>query len=161
MKPKNYKKVLIAVDYDPSSLKVTKTGYWLAKEIDAEVTLLHVIADATYYSSLQYSRIDGFENYIDLSKLQLENEDGLKEVSQNYLNKIKHKLDDETIKTLIKEGDFATSILNAANDLKVDLIVIGSHSRRWLEKILLGSVTEKVLQHSTIPLFIVPTRKKE
>jgi nucleotide-binding universal stress UspA family protein len=35
---------------------------------------------------------------------------------------------------------------------------MGSHSRRWLEKILMGSVTETVLHKTTIPLFIVPTK---
>ena len=36
---------------------------------------------------------------------------------------------------------------------------MGSHSRRWLENILMGSVAEKVLHHSTIPIFIIPTKK--
>jgi nucleotide-binding universal stress UspA family protein len=43
--------------------------------------------------------------------------------------------------------------------MKADVIVIGSHSRKWLENIVMGSVTEKVLHHTSIPLLIVPTRK--
>jgi len=38
---------------------------------------------------------------------------------------------------------------------------MGTHSRRGLEKILMGSVAEKVLHHSLIPLFIIPTRDLE
>jgi len=38
---------------------------------------------------------------------------------------------------------------------------MGSHSRKWLENILIGSVDEKVLHHTTIPLFIVPTKPKK
>jgi nucleotide-binding universal stress UspA family protein len=38
---------------------------------------------------------------------------------------------------------------------------MGSHSRKWLEKILMGSVTEEVLHKSSIPLFIIPTKKAE
>lgn len=53
----------------------------------------------------------------------------------------------------------AKSILKTAKDLHTDIIVMGSHSRRWLEEILMGSVTEKVLQLTAIPLFIVPTKK--
>jgi len=34
---------------------------------------------------------------------------------------------------------------------------MGSHSRRWLDEILMGSVTEEVLHHATVPLFIIPT----
>ncbi|MFA5817207.1 MAG: universal stress protein, partial [Bacteroidales bacterium] len=59
------------------------------------------------------------------------------------------------------EGDFADAILKAAKDLDADIIVIGSHSQKWLEKIVMGSVTEKVLNHTTIPLFVIPTKKRK
>ncbi len=62
---------------------------------------------------------------------------------------------------LVKEGDFAESILNAAKEVNADIIVVGSHSRKWMENIVMGSVTEKVLHHTTIPLFIVPTKKQD
>jgi nucleotide-binding universal stress UspA family protein len=39
--------------------------------------------------------------------------------------------------------------------------VMGSHSQKWLESILLGSVTEEVLRKTNIPLFIVPTKKQK
>jgi nucleotide-binding universal stress UspA family protein len=45
--------------------------------------------------------------------------------------------------------------------LDVDVIVMGSHSRRGLEKILMGSVAEKVLRNSTLPLFIIPVVENE
>jgi nucleotide-binding universal stress UspA family protein len=45
--------------------------------------------------------------------------------------------------------------------MKADVIVIGSHSRKWLENIVMGSVTEKVLHHTSIPLLIVPTKKRD
>jgi nucleotide-binding universal stress UspA family protein len=48
------KKILIALDYNPTAERIAKTGYEMAKSMNAEVTLLHVIADYTYYSSLDY-----------------------------------------------------------------------------------------------------------
>jgi nucleotide-binding universal stress UspA family protein len=36
---------------------------------------------------------------------------------------------------------------------------MGTHSRKWLENIVMGSVAEDVLNHSQIPLFIIPTKK--
>jgi len=44
--------------------------------------------------------------------------------------------------------------------MKADIIVMGSHSKRWLEKIVTGSVTEEVLRDSRIPLFIVPIKEE-
>ena len=43
--------------------------------------------------------------------------------------------------------------------MDVSVIVAGSHRRSGLEKILTGSVTEKLLHDSKIPLFIIPTKK--
>ncbi len=159
MKTKEMNKVLIALDYDPSAQKVAELGFSMAKAMNAEVILLHVIAEAAYYSTLEYSPIVGFAGYMDVGPLQLESMEGLKKASQFFLNKIKHHLGDETIQIQVAEGEFADSILEAAKVLHADIIVMGSHSRRWLEEVLLGSVTEKVLHHTTIPLFIIPTKK--
>ena len=154
------KKVLIALDYNPTAQKVAEVGYSLAKAMDAEVALLHVIADPIYYSSIEYSPIMGFSGFMDMGSLQLTVED-LKKASIQFLNKVKHHLHDETLETVIKGGDFSESILQTAKEIHADLMVLGTHSRRWLEEILLGSVTEKVLHHTTIPLFIVPTKQKK
>ena len=159
MKTNKMKKVLIALDYDPTAQKVAETGFSLAKSMGAEIILLHVISDPVYYSSTEYSPIMGFTGYMDMSPLQLNSVDGLKKASQHFLDKSKQHLGDKAIQTLVKEGDFAESILKTAKDLHVDIIVMGSHSRRWLDEILIGSVTEKVLHHTSIPLFIIPTKK--
>ena len=70
-------------------------------------------------------------------------------------------MSDNKIKTIVKDGDFAETILNTAKDLDAEIIVMGTHSRRGLDKILMGSVAEKVLQHSSIPVFIIPTKTFE
>ena len=57
------KKVLIALDYNPTAQKIAETGYRLAKAMNARTVLLHVIADPTYYSSLNYSPIMGFDTF--------------------------------------------------------------------------------------------------
>jgi nucleotide-binding universal stress UspA family protein len=151
------KKVLIALDYDPTAQKVAEKGYSLSKTMNAEVILLHVIGSSNYYSSLEYSPIMGFSGFTNTGLLETIDVSVLKETSQDFLDKTKDHLGDETIQTYITEGDFAEAILESAKDLKVDVIVMGSHSRRWLDKVLMGSVTEKVVAHSKIPLFIVPT----
>ena len=144
------KKVLIAIDYDQTAQKVANVGYSIAKDMNAEVILLHVISNPVLY----------YSSYMAMAPSQINNVTELKEVAQNFLDKTKHNLGDETIRTLIKEGDTAESIFESAKKLKADIIVIGTHSRKWLENILLGSVAESVLEHSTIPLFIIPTKKQ-
>jgi len=153
------KKILIALDYDPTAQKVAEVGYSYAKSLGAEIILLHVINDPVLYYSKEYSPIMGFSGYLEAGKYELDSIEGIKNASQFYLDMTKRHLGDETIHTLVKEGDFADEILKAAKKLKIDVIVLGSHSKKWLENIVMGSVTEKVLHHTLIPLFIVPTKK--
>ncbi|GAB1452447.1 universal stress protein [Draconibacterium sp.] len=155
------KKVLIALDFDPSSVKVAEKGHALAKAMGAKIVLMHVLYEPVYYSSLEYSPIVGFNDYANLGALQTDTIQGLKEAAQSFLDKTKHHLADENIQTLLKEGDTADTILEAAKDIKADIIVLGTHSRKWLENILMGSIAEKVLKNSTMPLFIIPTKKQD
>jgi len=158
MKTVKIKKVLIALDYNPTAQKVAESGYSIAKSMNAEVVLIHVISDQVYYSSMEYSPIMGFNGYMDSGKWQLDNVESLKKATLHYLDKSRNHLGDKTIQTVVGEGDFAESILETAKELHADIIVMGSHSRKWLENILIGSVTEKVLHHTKIPLFIIPTK---
>lgn len=149
------KTILIALDYNPSAEKVAETGYKLATAMNAHSILLHVVSDIAYYSSLNYSPIMGFESVG--NAVETNNAVELEKVAQNYLDKSKQHLNDDNIQTIVKSGDFAETILSTAKEMNVDIIVMGSHSRRGLEKILVGSVAESVLHHSTLPLFIIPT----
>ena len=160
MKTDKVKKVLIALDYNPTAQKVAEVGFSLAKAMNAEIILLHVISDPVYYSSTEYSPIMGFNGFLETGQMQLDSIDGLKQAALHFLDKSRHHLGDKSIQTLVKEGDFAESILKAAKEFHADIIILGSHSRKWLENIVMGSVTEKVLRHTTIPLFIIPTKKQ-
>jgi len=154
------KKVLIPLDYDPTAQKIAEAGFALAQSLNAEVILLHVIADPLYYSSTAYSPILGFTGYTDAGTLQQDPAESLENASRLFLDEFKKQLGDEKTSTLVANGDLAESILTTAKETNADIIVMGSHSRRWLEATLMGSVTEKVLHHTTIPLFIIPTKQK-
>jgi nucleotide-binding universal stress UspA family protein len=155
------KKILIAIDYDPTAQKVAEEGFELAKTMGAEVVLLHVIADPVYYSSTDYSPIMGFTGYLNTDLLQLSTLGELKKASMHFLEKIRDHLGNPYIKIVIEEGDFAKTIIKTAKHLNVSTIVMGSHSRKWLENIVMGSVTNDVLHQSTIPLFIIPTKHRK
>ncbi|NDP21120.1 MAG: universal stress protein [Paludibacter sp.] len=149
MKTLKIKKVLIAMDYDQTAQKVAETGHMLAQSMNAETILLHVISEQpVYYSS-----------YAFMHELRVDIMGDLKKSTQEFLDKSKKHLDDETIQTVLESGEIAETILQKAKELKADVIVMGSHSRKWLESIILGSEVEKVLNNTTIPLFIIPTKK--
>lgn len=155
------KNVLIALDLDPTARKVAELGYSVARTMNAQVILLHVVEDDVYYSSLEYSPITGFSGFSNSDFTIMANSEGLIQASQYFLDKTREYLQDESIRIISAKGDFPDIILKTAEETNADLIVMGSHSRRWLDQILMGSVTEKVLHHTTIPLLIIPTRGKK
>jgi nucleotide-binding universal stress UspA family protein len=126
MEADKMKKVLIALDYDPTAQKVAETGYSLAAAMGAETILLHVISDPAYYVPRKYSTIMGFTGFVDSGPIQLDNLDELKKSAQKYLDKSKHHLGGANIITVIKSGDFAETILKVARDMQADVIVMGS-----------------------------------
>jgi len=151
METLNFNKILIALDYDESAQKVAEIGYSLAKTMNAKVILLHVVYESPIY----------YNSYMFMKNLSVDIHEDLKKSTEHFLQKTKHFLGDEAIGTLVVEGEIPEKIIETASLYKVDLIVMGSHSRKWLESILLGSTTEKVLEKSTIPLFIVPIKKQD
>lgn len=163
MKTIKIKKVLIAMDYNPTAQKVAEVGYSIAKAMEAEVILLHIISNPIYYSSTEYSPIMGFTGINETVpfQMQLETIEGLTNASQYFLDKTKKHLGDKTIQTVVKEGDFVENILKTAKSMHVDYIVMGSHSQKWLENIFMGSVTREVLNQTTIPVLIIPTKHRK
>jgi nucleotide-binding universal stress UspA family protein len=61
-----------------------------------------------------------------------------------------------SVKTaVIKSDDIADGLVKAANKMKVDLIVMASHGRKGVKRLLLGSETQNVLTHSEIPVLVL------
>lgn len=150
------KKILIALDYGLSAQKIAEKGFELAKSMNAKVTLLHVVADETYYSDMDSAPFMGFYGY---DFFNIENNESLIQSSLNFLEKIKSHLKDSDIEVIAEQGDFPTVILETATKRHANVIVLGSHSKNWLEKAVIGSVTESVLAKTKIPMFIIPIKE--
>ncbi|MBS1495364.1 MAG: universal stress protein [Bacteroidetes bacterium] len=150
------KKVIIAIDYNPDSEKVAKTGFTIAKALQASVLLVHVIAEASYYA-MSYSPIMGFEGFISENSLLLGEE--IKKEANNFLKSTAKFLGDETIQTAVLEGKTTEAILEYAKKENADLMVIGSHSHSGLYKLFISATATSFLKHCTIPLLIIPTNE--
>jgi len=149
-------KVLIAIDYNPNSEKVTDAGYKLAKQMDAEVVLMHVVADLAYYG-IKYPTFMGYGGFDTSIDLNLATE--MQNVAKNYLETVAKHLNDPSVGTQLGYGDAADEILKYAEEWKADVIVLGTHSHNFLEKLLLGDVASLVLKHTKVPVFMVPVKK--
>lgn len=77
--------------------------------------------------------------------------------AQNSLEKIKEKARRIGVnaETFVKEGEPFTAIVDLAKQIKADIIVLGSHGRTGLKRLLMGSVTARVIGHTSCPVLVV------
>jgi nucleotide-binding universal stress UspA family protein len=148
------KKVLITLDYNPKSEKVVQMGHELAKLMDAEICLFHVLAEVRYYG-MQYEPFMGYEGYAFPVDYKIQEE--FVKVAQDYLDKTAVHLGAGNISTHLAEGDTADAILEYAKEWRADVIVMGAHRHGTLEKLFLGTVASSVLERTSIPVYMVPT----
>lgn len=152
------KKILVAIDYNPCAQKIAETGFNYARAMNAEICIVHAIADIAYYS-MEYLPIMGFDGFgPDCSFNNVEEQE--KEAKRFLETVVKH-LGDETIQIKVVDGKTAEAILQYAAEYGADLIVMGAQSHNSFEKLIMGDVVAKVLKHSEIPLLIVPTDKQD
>ncbi|HOZ78007.1 MAG TPA: universal stress protein [Ferruginibacter sp.] len=153
------KKVIIALDYDPSAEKVARLGYDVAKAMNASIMLLHVVNEPSYYESSAYSPIMGFVGFSAPDILEIDR--GLYNEAQRFLDESKKHLGDDNIETSVLEGDFSEAIYTIIENSHADLLVMGTHSRSGIEKLLIGNLAEKILNRIRIPLLAIPTHNED
>ena len=158
-----YKKILVPTDFTPNSEFAFKHAVMLARRNDAKIYLLHVLPQVdssmrSYLSSvLGDHRLEDFEQS-NMEKAQQELKSNLEAFAKKELADFPEDLARFSgIEVAI--GHPVIKILDEANRLDVDLIVMGSHGKGALEHAFLGSVAEKVLKKSTRPVFVIPLPK--
>jgi nucleotide-binding universal stress UspA family protein len=138
----NIHHVLVATDFSAHAEHATATAMALSKKLDAKVTLVHA------FSLPPMAYADG----VRLPIGELEREAGL--ALEDCGNKVKK--DYPRVETLLRFGPPSDEIVAAAADRKADLIVLGTHGRQGLTHLLLGSVAERVVRLSPVPVLVVP-----
>ena len=142
-----YKHVLLPTDGSELSAKAVRDGIQLAKEIGARVTVVHV-TPPFYPSEMSPSALTAHAQ---------EHEAKSRESAQRALG-----VAEEAARTAgvpcatlhrVSDGPFE-EIIQVASECGCDLIFMASHGRRGVKALLLGSETNKVLTHSTIPVLV-------
>lgn len=141
-----YKHILIPVDGSKCSEKALNHGLELAKSMGSEVKLLHILEDPlTIAYSLPETVSYRPELYAELKTAAL----AVLEYAQKKT--LAQNINCET--TLISDTNPAHAILEASKD--ADLIIMGTHGRKGLDRVVFGSVTEGVLRRTDIPALII------
>lgn len=141
-------KVLIPVDGSPSSRYSVEKAMRIGVLKDAEVHIMTVISKP--YETTTRNPYIAAEIIKQLDKENIQ-------YSETVLEEIKKVISSvaEARSTVIKEGDPAEEILKYADEIGSDLIVMGNRGLGNFDKILLGSVSQKILNHSCCSVLIV------
>ena len=137
-----YSNILVPTDGSPAAADAIDNAIDLAKTYDARLHALYVV-DATSFATIDA----GSEIVVEA----LENE-GRKAVSEVEERAADVGVD---VETNVVSGTAYRSILKYVDDENIDLVVMGTHGRRGVERFLLGSVTERVVRSAEVPVLTV------
>jgi nucleotide-binding universal stress UspA family protein len=140
---KTFKHILVATDFEPSSAEALDVAISVARAFDAKLTLLHVWELPIY----------PYMEFMLNSEVITDMEDRAVKRLGEAIAKVREEL--PSADSLLKTGVPAAGIVEAINDLKPDLVVLGTHGRRGFSHLMLGSVAERVTRLSPTPVLTV------
>ncbi len=149
-----YSKILITTDGSENAEKAANHALWIANESDAEILVLNVFELYSPTLVVPFSTIPG-SNQDMYEPLKKEAET----ISARFIEKLRssENFHEETdITMVVRDGKPYQEILKTVEEMDVDLIVMGASGRHGFDRIALGSVTERVVRSSKVPVMVVP-----
>lgn len=140
-----FSRILFPVDLSPSSPKLAPHVKCMAENPNARLHLLFVARDISHFGgiSVPFAAINNIN-------------EALAKGAEVNLEKFRDKFfPGMNVEIAVRCGDIAEQILEYASDCGADIIVMGTHGRKGMEKVLLGSVAERVIKGACVPVMVV------
>jgi nucleotide-binding universal stress UspA family protein len=141
-----FKNILFPVDLSETSPKIVPFVSSIADKFDSVTHILFVARIFQHFSSIYvpHPSITIFENEIF---------EGAQKSLMEFCEE--HFKNTDRVKTIVVKGDPAEEILNYINKEDIDLLIMGTHGRKGLDKVIFGSVAEKVSKAAPVPMMLV------
>jgi nucleotide-binding universal stress UspA family protein len=153
-------KILIGIDDSKFAEHAAEYGFDIARKFNAAVGLVNIVEPAMMpqvgtgvdpFLGVQNSGVGDME-LLDIQKNQAEN---------TVDRFIKLFAGDMQVSHFTNYGSTSDGILQCSKEFEADLIVIGTHSRTGIDRLLMGSVAEDVVRHSEVPVLVVPMESEK
>lgn len=142
------RRILVPVDFSEASELAVRHATEIAQTYGAEVHLLHVVEEVVYPSAY------GIETP------SMHSQDVVLRVEKALGQMAREEVGYEQVKVSATVGYAPMTILDYVQENEIDLLVIATHGRSGIDRVLLGSVAERVIRQSPVPVFVVkPDRK--
>jgi len=139
------RKILVPIDFSDSASNIIEWAAYLARESKSKLVLFHA-----YHLPVEFQQLEGAYLPPDFwANVKSEAEASL----ARYETELRES--GHSVESVVREGYAATAIVDEANELGADLIVIGTHGLSGLKHMLLGSVAERVVQKAPCPVLTV------
>ena len=142
-----YKKILIGFDGSECALKAFKVALNMAASLKTELFVIAVVPSIIYTAYTPDIPIAGLESFTN----------GLENEYKKSIQKLKEEAGNQNImlNSYIVEGHPVDKIVEYSEQIKADLIIIGSRGLSGIERLFLGSISDGVAHHSKIDVLIV------
>jgi len=153
-----FKRILVAVDGSPTALRGLKLALALAKQHEATLHVLHVVDDMVVAQGYDGAAWVAPQYVDDLLS-------GMREAGRKVLARAVKlgEAEGQPVQPVLVETlgkSVAHAILDKARKLRVELIVLGTHGRRGLSRLVMGSDAETIVREATVPVLLVRTPQK-
>lgn len=145
------KKILFPTDFSEGALSALPYAVDMAKSYGAKLYMLHIIYDIATASGWYVPHVSFDEMYKDL-------EAGAKKELERF--GLEERKDLKDVELVVIRGVPYEEILKFAQEKGIDLIVIGTHGRKGLDRVLFGSTAERVVRNAPCPVLTVRGTKK-
>ena len=143
---KEFKKILFPVDLSESSEKILPYVQAVAKKFEAKIHILFAARVFEYFTSI-------YVPHPSINKFEKEIIDGAEKKLYEFIDKYFKEY--PGTKTVVVAGDASEEIINYVESQGIDLIIMGTHGRKGLDKVMFGSVAERVVKTSPVPVLVV------
>jgi nucleotide-binding universal stress UspA family protein len=140
------KKILFATDFSEGSSSSLPYAVSIAKQYGAKLYFVHVIYDVVKTSGWYVPHVSMDELYRDMEK------NAKAQLEKSFIEEIRGYKDVEHV---VLKGTPYEEISRFAEENKIDLIVIGTHGRKGLDRMLFGSTAEQVVRYAPCPVLTV------
>lgn len=136
------KKILVPVDFSENSKKILEAAGYFRDNCQAQLNVVFVVQSFEDYSGF-------FVPHMPIAKF----EDEMVQAAEQKMEKFLAGISDVGAKVLV--GDVAEEIVRHAEESGTDMIIMGTHGYKGLEKVMFGSVAEKVVRSSPCPVLTI------
>ncbi|RQH01982.1 universal stress protein [Natrarchaeobius oligotrophus] len=138
-----YDRILVPTDGSSEVERALEYAFDLARAHDASIRAIYVVNAAGYGGLPMETAWEGIS-------------DALREEGRAAVDRVEELApDDVTVETAVLEGSPSRVIVEEATPLECDLVVMGTHGRGGIDRLLLGSVTERVVRSAAVPVLTV------